>query len=57
MKAFRISGRLQEGFILSHFHTFDQFLHPVGTAFAHLIIDMAIFVQGKRRGKVSHVFL
>ena len=41
----------------SHAHTFDQLLHPAGTGFTHLIHDVAVLVQGERRGIVAHVLL
>jgi len=41
----------------SHAHTVDQLLHSFGTCLAHLVDNVAVLVQGERRGVVSHVLL
>ena len=41
----------------SHAHTVDQLLHLFGTCLAHLVDNVAVLVQGERRGVVSHVLL
>ena len=40
-----------------HAHAFDQFLHPVGTSFAHLIDYVAVFIQREGCGIVAHILL
>ena len=41
----------------SHAHTVDKLLHALGTCLAHLVHNVAVLVQGERRGVVAHVLL